>query len=453
MAPRKKHRRAFGSLRKLPSGRYQARYPVDGEAAMRSLGTFATRREAEEALAVIQSQMVQGAWRDPRLGEVALGAYVGDLITSATHLRESTRALYARLHREWIDADLPAEGRGGNGRGVKLGGRSIGTLTPADVREWHGAVHREAERRALDRHARAATAPSRVNAAIRAWAAGNGRSVATTGRIPAHIRDAWEKAGGLDLITAPRETVNAGKTEPAQAYRLLRWALGHAVDDGLRADNPCKIPHAGQADELLRQERTPATVVDVQNIAAAMPARYSAAVWLAALSGLRAGELFGLQRRHVNLTTGELRVVQALVPGTAGAVGAPKTAAGKRVVHLQGPALASLVEHMATYTAAGKDAFIFSTASGRPLDSSNRSKVFRRAAQGAGRPDLTWHDLRHTAALYAAKSGATVAELQAHLGHSNARAAMRYQHAVKGSAARLAAGIADYVQGELTASA
>ena len=47
----------------------------------------------------------------------------------------------------------------------------------------------------------------------------------------------------------------------------------------------------------------------------------------------------------------------------------------------------------------------------------------------AGRPDLRFHDLRHTGAVLAAQTGATLAELMGRLGHSTPGAAMRYQHA------------------------
>lgn len=56
-------------------------------------------------------------------------------------------------------------------------------------------------------------------------------------------------------------------------------------------------------------------------------------------------------------------------------------------------------------------------------------KVYRRARKVAGRPDLRWHDLRHTAATMAAQKGATLAELMRRLGHSSPQAAMIYQHA------------------------
>ena len=51
------------------------------------------------------------------------------------------------------------------------------------------------------------------------------------------------------------------------------------------------------------------------------------------------------------------------------------------------------------------------------------------AREAAGRPDLRWHDLRHTGAVLAAATGASLAELMARLGHSTVGAAMRYQHA------------------------
>ena len=63
------------------------------------------------------------------------------------------------------------------------------------------------------------------------------------------------------------------------------------------------------------------------------------------------------------------------------------------------------------------------------------STLYRRfyaAREAAGRPDLRFHDLRHSGAVLAASTGATIAELMARLGHSTPAAAMRYQHAAQG---------------------
>ena len=70
-------------------------------------------------------------------------------------------------------------------------------------------------------------------------------------------------------------------------------------------------------------------------------------------------------------------------------------------------------------------------------------RVFYRARDAAGRPDLRWHDLRHTGAVLAASTGATLAELMARLGHSTPGAALRYQHAAQGRDAEIARALSD----------
>lgn len=76
-------------------------------------------------------------------------------------------------------------------------------------------------------------------------------------------------------------------------------------------------------------------------------------------------------------------------------------------------------------------------------------KVYYPARSAAGPEDLRWHDLRHTGAVLAAQTDATLAELVAHLGHSTPGAAMRYQHAAADRGTEIArrlsgpAGLAD----------
>lgn len=65
-------------------------------------------------------------------------------------------------------------------------------------------------------------------------------------------------------------------------------------------------------------------------------------------------------------------------------------------------------------------------------------RVFSPSRDAAGRPDLRFHNLRHTGAVLAAQSGATLAELMGRLGHSTPGAALRYQHAAEGRDMELA---------------
>jgi integrase len=73
--------------------------------------------------------------------------------------------------------------------------------------------------------------------------------------------------------------------------------------------------------------------------------------------------------------------------------------------------------------------------------------AFRKACDVAGRPDLRLHDLRHTGAVLAAATGATLAELQARLGHSTVTAAMRYQHAASDRDAAISEALSKMVRG------
>ncbi len=69
---------------------------------------------------------------------------------------------------------------------------------------------------------------------------------------------------------------------------------------------------------------------------------------------------------------------------------------------------------------------------------STLDKVYYPARKVAGRDDLRWHDLRHTGAVLAARTGAMLAELMGRLGHSTPGAAMRYQHAAADRDAEIA---------------
>ncbi|WP_239100644.1 hypothetical protein [Phycicoccus sp. CSK15P-2] len=60
------------------------------------------------------------------------------------------------------------------------------------------------------------------------------------------------------------------------------------------------------------------------------------------------------------------------------------------------------------------------------------------AREAIGMPHLRFHDLRHTSAVLAAQTGATLAELMSRLGHSTSVAALRYQHAADGRDAAIA---------------
>lgn len=111
----RRHRRASGAVRKLPSGRWQARY-TGPDGAMRTLGTYPTKAEADHTLAHEVSRMARGAWRDPRLGEQPLGHWFRGWVATRGDLASSTRDLYARLLERWIDARCRSRAAPGHAR-------------------------------------------------------------------------------------------------------------------------------------------------------------------------------------------------------------------------------------------------------------------------------------------------------------------------------------------------
>lgn len=96
----------------------------------------------------------------------------------------------------------------------------------------------------------------------------------------------------------------------------------------------------------------------------------------------------------------------------------------------------------------GRDALVFPASDGvTNLAPSTVHRVFYPAREAAGRTDLRWHDLRHTGAVLAAQTGATLAELMNRLGHSTPQAALRYQHAAAGRDAQVAAALSKMADG------
>jgi integrase len=299
----------------------------------------------------------------------------------------------------------------------------MGAITPELVRRWYAGL-------VTDTHAatvQQAATTSNVAAAAREWAHTVGLPVAATGRLPSAVRRAWEDAGrpGADPVRPPGR--QAGRTVPAETYRLLRAVLNTAVRDGIIVTNPCHIAEGGH---VRADERHPATAQQVATIADAMPARYRAAVLVAAWSGLRGGELFALRRRDVDTATGTIRVDRTMIELPTGVdFGPPKSGAGRRTVTLPPTVAGALNGHLARFGSSSPDALLFTTATERPVPRAQRAALLAPPKRAAGRPDLTWHDLRHTGMTLAAATGASLVQLQRRLGQSTTRAALIYQYA------------------------
>jgi len=243
---------------------------------------------------------------------------------------------------------------------------------------------------------------------------------------PADVRD-WHAS---TLVDRP--------TMPSHAYSLLRTIMASAVNDELIDANPCRIVGAGRAKRAVTI--LPASIAELAELVDNMPPQYQAMVLLASWCALRFGELAELRRGDVDLSAEVIRIRRAATRvGGRFQIGTPKSDAGVRDVAIPPHIVPKLEEHLTKYVGPERDCLLFPAEAGGHLQPSTLARHWYKARAKAGRPDLRFHDLRHSGAVLAAATGATLAELMARLGHSTPAAAMRYQHAVAGRDREIAA--------------
>ena len=126
-------RTSTGTIRKLPSGRYQVRYlSIDGKRRT-ARQTFPTKRDANLWLASATLDAAAGLWTDPRAYEVTLAEFAEAWLLGRVGLARRTQEIYAeqlRLHiLPAISSDVPA-----------LGAVALVDLSPVLVRAWYGVL-------------------------------------------------------------------------------------------------------------------------------------------------------------------------------------------------------------------------------------------------------------------------------------------------------------------------
>ncbi len=100
-------RRRFGSLRKLPSGRWQVRYRDRAGRFQTAATTFVHKSDAARQLALVEADLERGEWANPRLGRATFAEWADDWLATTVHLRARTRAGYVAALRTHV---LPAFG-------------------------------------------------------------------------------------------------------------------------------------------------------------------------------------------------------------------------------------------------------------------------------------------------------------------------------------------------------
>lgn len=121
-------RRRSGTVRKLASGRWQARHLDPAGNRITAPGTFATKTDALRWLAAVETDVGRGDWHDPRAGDVTFADWARQwMAVKEPKLAESTIDLYRYLLRRHVTPTF--------------GATTVGQITAVDVQRWLADLH------------------------------------------------------------------------------------------------------------------------------------------------------------------------------------------------------------------------------------------------------------------------------------------------------------------------
>jgi len=241
------------------------------------------------------------------------------------------------------------------------------------------------------------------------------------GVLPLHVRKVVNalQAQGLAPVTIKNY------------IRILGASFECAIDAGLIRENPVdgvKVPRVAQ---------TKFTVIDRADIpafvSAAMETPYPYELLLMFYTGLRVGELRGLQWSDCDLDVGTIRVERQLHPINHDLKRfSPPKYGEVRTIHLTEEAVDVLKDQrkrqLEQRLASGgweddeiTRGLVFRMENGHAHNDRSVYKAVKAVGQAIGKPELHPHDLRHSYAIAALRSGVDIKTVQHNLGHKTSQ--------------------------------
>lgn len=283
--------------------------------------------------------------------------------------------------------------------------------------------------------------------------------IPAVGLIPLqNLTPAGLNAFYADLLAGGRTTREGGLAPRSVQYcaMILKRALGEAVRWSLIPRNPADLadPPRPAATPTMRTWSAGELRAFLEHV---KDDRLYAAWVLAATTGLRRGELLGLNWRDVDLEAGRVGITRTLLAvADKLSFSAPKTPKSRRSVALDPTTLAALRDHRVAHAEERlrwgpvyQDAdLVFCHADGTPLHPDRFSKAFVKQAAAAGLPAIRFHDLRHTHATLALQAGIHPKVVSERLGHATVSITLdTYSHAIPAMEEAAAAKVAAVVFG------
>lgn len=348
-----------------------------------------------------------------------------------------------------------------NGEPTKKSRRDAERSAERWRKEMNAAEREEEERGTAAMAARADTVAAYVDRYIDAEEKG-GRiepsTVSTYRTVSRHIRSAFSETALKELRPdAVKEWLTSltdaglSSSTVTKSLKLLRMVMEDAVNMGALDSNPTrgvkppKLTKSKPGINALDAAGASSLSAVLENLA---PTPATVAAMIALNTGLRQGEVCGLQWRDYDEGAGVLWVRRALGKGKGGEyVKEPKT--GKaRDVAITGRLAAFLAGWRAHLRAQGFAAegaeYVIPNADGGFTQSEYVGKSWRALSRALGlvgtegRP-VTFHDLRHTWATLAISNGVDVKTVSGNLGHANAAMTLNTYASADADAKRRAA--------------
>jgi integrase len=225
-------------------------------------------------------------------------------------------------------------------------------------------------------------------------------------------------------------------------HRMLSSMFSTAVKWQMIPFNPAERIDPPKAETKEARYLTADEAALMLNLLASEPILYRTAITVLLYSGLRRGELLGLEWSDIDFDSGITRICRTstYLPDRGIFVDETKNHSSSRFIKLPGPALASLRKWKAFQSESRLKAGdlwnesdrIFTRWDGLPVHPSSISQWFHGFVDRSGLPPVSIHSLRHTNATLLIAGNVNIRTVSAHLGHAQTSTTMNiYAHAVQ----------------------
>ncbi len=231
-------------------------------------------------------------------------------------------------------------------------------------------------------------------------------------------RTKLEKLNTMQLERLYRQKLDAGLS--ARRVRYIHVTIRKALKDAVRLQLLSRnVADAAIAPRAVKTEIEPLTHDQMRSLLdAATGDKLRALYILAITTGMRQGELLGLQWKDIDLEVGTLRVSRSVYDGV---ISPPKTNAGRRTIRLSKLAMAAMRQHQVESAKRRISEWVFPNARGTTIGHQNlHNRSWKPLLKRAGLPhSVRFHDLRHSCISLLLAHGVPIKVVSEMAGHAD----------------------------------